>query len=177
MKRRSSLPVPHLGSWSLLAVACLSGTACGQASPRRDTRAFDPALVQEQHRRIAAFDSVVRSINTDSVYKLWHWSLSLPDPKIGQQQAMCEEGRLMYRYGVSAAMAALRRMQDTLWRDADKQQVARLERGLKGESLPIGHGTCGPPTTKEAPYWLREWSVYPLPLLPPSPTDSVPRHP
>lgn len=177
MKRRSSLLHPPHASWSLLAVACLSGTACGQASPRRDTRSFDPALIQEQKRRIAAFDSVVRSINTDSVYKLWHWSLTLPDPKVGQQQAMCEGGRLAYRYGVPATAAALRRMQDTLWRDADPQQVARLGHGLKGESLPVNGTICGPRTTEKAPYWLREWSVYPLPLLPPSPTDSVPRHP
>lgn len=158
----------------LVTSLLFAGTACGQATPRAEPR-FDTALVNEQHRRIAAFDSVVRSINTDSAYKLWHWSLTLSDPKVGQQQAMCEEGRLMYRYGVPAAMAALRRMQDTLWRDVDAQQVARLGRGLKGESLPVNGAICGPTTTEGAPYWLRKWSVYPLPQLPPSPTDSARR--
>lgn len=160
----------------LLAALLVAGTACGQATPRAEPR-FDTALVNEQHRRIAAFDSVVRGIDTDSAYKLWHWSLTLSNPKVGQQQAMCEEDRLMYRYGVPAAMAALRRMQDTLWRDVDAGQVARLGRGLKGESLPFERAICGPRRTEGAPYWLREWSVYPLPQLPPSPTDSAPRHP
>ena len=161
----------------LLAALLLAGTACGQATPRAETR-FDTALVNEQRRRIAAFDSVVRSINTDSVYKLWHWSLTLPDPKVGAQQVECEVDRIGYRYGVPATGAALRRMQDTLWRDVDPQQVARLGHGLKGESLPFERAICGPRTTAErAPYWLEKWSIYPLPQLPPSPRDSEPRHP
>ena len=160
----------------LVTSLLIAGTACGQATPRAEPR-FDTALVNEQHRRIAAFDSVVRSINTDSVYKLWHWTLTLPDPKVGAQQVECELDRIGYRYGVPATAAALRRMQDTLWRDVDAGQVARLGRGLKGESLPFERAICGPRRTEEAPYWLREWSVYPLPQLPPSPTDSVPRRP
>ena len=138
---------------------------------------FDPALVQEQQRRIAAYDSVVRTINTDSVYKLWRWSLTLPDPKVGQQQVQCEIDQMMFHYGGAASMAALRRMEDTLWRGVDPQQIARLRRGLKGMSLPITRAICGPRTTEKAPYWLREWYIYPLPQLPPSPTDSAPRLP
>jgi hypothetical protein len=162
---------------SLAAILSLTVAACGQASARRDTSHWDPALLAEQKLRIAAFDSVVRSINTDSLYKLWHWSLTLPDPKVGQQQVECEGGRLMYRYGVSATMTAIRRMQDTLWQNVDPQQLAWLRRGLKGESLPVNRTICGPRTTERAPYWLENWAVYPLPRLPPSPTDSAPRHP
>ena len=95
---------------------------------RRLDSVLESQTLQEQaiNRRIAAFDSVVRSINTDSVYKLWHSSLSLSDPKVGQQRVKCEQGRLMYRYGAPVAMAALRRMQDTRWRDVDARQVPGL---------------------------------------------------
>src|SRR3954471_140336 len=41
----------------LLAASLLALTACGQARPHGDVTTFDPALVQEQRRRIAAFDS------------------------------------------------------------------------------------------------------------------------
>jgi hypothetical protein len=162
---------------ALSALTALAVAACGQVSARRDSQTEDPALLAEQHRRIAAFDSVVRTINTDSVYKLWRWSLTLAAPKVGQQQVQCEVDQMMFYYGVPASMAALRRMQDTLWRGVDPQQVGRLRRGLEGESLPVTSAICGPRTTEKAPYWLREWYIYPLPQLPPSPTDSAPRLP
>jgi hypothetical protein len=44
------------------AVALISGAGCGQARTPRDTAtSVDPALVEEQRRRIASFDSVVRT--------------------------------------------------------------------------------------------------------------------
>lgn len=150
-------------------------TACGQSSSS-DLRSFDPALVQEQQRRIAAFDSVVRSINTDSAYKLWRWTLTAPDAKVGQQKVQCEYDRIGFVYG-NAGSIAITRMEDTLWRGVDPELVERMKVNLKGMSLPIDASVCGPHPPKQAPYWLREWTVYPLPQLPPSATDSAPRHP
>ena len=177
MKLRPGLAFARPACWPFLAAACLAGTACGQVAGRHEGRAVDAALVQEQHRRIAMFDSVVRTINTDSVYRLWRWSLTLPNPKVGRQQVECETGRLMHHFGIAATAAALRNMEDTLWRNVDAEQLSRLRTGLRGISLPVNPSVCGPDTTARAPYWLRNWTVYPLPQLPPSATDSAPRHP
>jgi hypothetical protein len=153
----------------------LAGTACGQAAPRPETR-FDTALVNEQQRRIARFDSVVRSINTDSAYRLWQRTLTAPDTKLAQRDVQCEYGRLMARYGIHAAGRAIDKMEDTLWVHADGRLVATMHERLRGASMPIGRGTCGPPTDR-APYWLQNWQVPDLPRLPPSPTDSTPMQP
>src|SRR6476661_9961800 len=160
---------------SLLLGLLVAVSACGQAPPRAEAPRFDSALVNEQKRRIAAFDSVVRTINTDPAYHLWQAALIAPNAKVGQQQAECEYGRLMYRYGI-AADAAIRRMQDTLWRHADGALVTRFHQNVRGGALEADDKACGPPPPDRAPYWLREWFVYPLPTLPPSATDSTPRH-
>lgn len=53
--------------------------ACAQApQPPQPGRSFDPALVREQQRRITAYDSVVRAVNTDSAYRLWQATLTAP---------------------------------------------------------------------------------------------------
>lgn len=161
----------------LLASSLLTTVDCQQASSRTEAAQFDSSLVKEQKRRIAMFDSVVRSIKTDSAYKLWQAALTAPNAKVAQLAVECEYGRLNHRYGVAAAGAALDRMHNTLWRHADGTLVARLHQNLRGVAISIGAGTCGPPPREGAPYWLREWSVHPLPQLPPSPTDSAPRKP
>jgi hypothetical protein len=78
------------------AVALVSGIACVQGSPppERPKAPVDPALVQEQRRRIAAFDSVVRLVNTDSAYKLWHATVTAPDIRVAELAVMCEYHRL-----------------------------------------------------------------------------------
>lgn len=172
-RERGIMPLAIL---QLLAAALLSLNACGQARPRSDVTTFDPALVQEQARRIAAFDSVVRTVNTDSAYKLWHWTLMLPDPKRGELEVECEYFRITRHYG-AAGRVAINRMRDTLWRGTDPEQLRRLREGLRGGSLSLSTEACGPFTTSLAPYWLRNWYVYPLPQLPPSPGDSTPPGP
>jgi hypothetical protein len=128
-------------------------------------------LVKEQQRRIAAFDSVVRLVNTDSAYKLWHAMLTAPDIRKAQLAMMCENAHLSDRYG-RAAYVALRRMADTLWRSDDRALVARMDARLEGGSPAIRAETCGPPPEERAPKWLREWWVYDLPKLPPSPDSA-----
>ena len=173
MMRKTLASILKPSCRSVLFTLCISQSACAQMPRNADTSSFDPALVSEQHRRIAMFDSVVRSIDTNSAYKLWHWTVMLSDAKVGQQ-VECEYDCLFFRYG-TAAYYAIRRMEDTVWRDGDPAQRSRTRSGLRGESLPVNEKVCGRPPGQRAPYWLREWFIYPLPQLPPSPTDSAPR--
>jgi hypothetical protein len=158
----------------LMSTLLVLGAACGRTPANDDASRFDTSLVNEQKRRIASFDSVVRSVNTDSAYKLWHWTLTLPNPKIGQQQVECEYGRIEFQYG-NAGSYAIRRMEDTVWRNVDGKALEHMRQGLRGESMPVNDALCGGLPEKQAPYWLRSWTVYPLPQLPPSATDSTPR--
>ena len=150
-----------------------AGLACGQSNSGAIPRTrVDPALVQEQQRRISAFDSVVRSVNTDSSYKLWHAMLAAPDIRKAQLAMMCENARLSDLYG-KAGMQAIRRMLDTLFIRDDPKLVERMERRLVGESPGIGRDTCGDRPGATAPLWLRKWYVPSLPELPPSPDTTV----
>ncbi len=131
----------------------------------------DGALIKEQQRRIAAFDSVVRVVNTDSAYKLWHAMLTAPNIRVTQLAMMCEYHRLSGMYG-EAAYVALRRMGDTLWRHDGAAAVGAMHKRMEGESPAMQRDTCGPPPDKRAPRWLVEWTVYELPKLPPSPDSA-----
>jgi hypothetical protein len=162
---------------ALLAVCApslLAVTACAQSPPRPAKPPIDPALVKEQKRRIAAFDSVVRLVNTDSAFKLWHAMLTAPDIRKAQLAMMCEYQRLDNIYG-RAAFVALGRMADTLWRHDDRTLVSRMDKRLEGASPAYTSTSCGPPPEKMAPKWLERWTVYELPRLPPSPDSTGPR--
>ncbi len=151
----------------------MAAVACAQTPPPRPAKPpVDPALVREQQRRIAAFDSVVRVVNTDSAYKLWHAMLTAPDIRVTQFAVMCEYQRLSQVYG-HASYVALQRMRDTLWRHDDRALVRRMDKRMEGESPAIRGTNCGPPPSKMAPRWLVEWTVYELPKLPPSPDTVV----
>jgi hypothetical protein len=163
----------------LLVCACVmvanALVACAQTPPPPPPRTappFDPALVREQQRRVAAFDSVVRIVNTDSLYRLWQAMLTAPDIRATQLLVDCELQRLSYRYG-RAAYYATKRMNDTLWKRADPAAVRRMDGRMVGGSPPISRDTCGPRPPVRAPRWLRQWTVYALPDLPPSPDDTT----
>ena len=167
---------PRTAPRLILATLLLAATACGQ-SPKSDAAKppIDPAIIAEQRRRIAAFDSVVRTVNTDSAYRLWHAMLTSTHPRVEQLAVMCEYERLSYRFG-QASPTAIKRMTDTLFRDSDRRAVARLDAAMAGASPEISNETCGPLSPPRAPAWLRNWYVYELPKLPPSPdsADSTP---
>lgn len=158
--------------WSGALVGTMLGACAKTPPPPRPVQSFDPALVQERQRRVAAFDSVVRAVNTDSLYRLWQAMLTAPDIRAAQLHVDCELSQLSYRYG-RAAYYATKRMQDTLWKHADPAAVSRMDRRAVGESPPITRGTCGPPPPVRAPRWLRQWEAPPLPALPPSPDDTT----
>ncbi|HUQ46082.1 MAG TPA: hypothetical protein VM033_05490 [Gemmatimonadaceae bacterium] len=161
---------PRTVARSIFATLLL--TACGQ-SPKPDAAdpPIDPAIVAEQRRRIAAFDSVVRTVNTDSAYRLWHAMLTSKHPRVEQLAVMCEYERLSYRYG-QAAPTAIKLMTDTLFRDSDPSAVARLDAAMVGASPELGSDSCKPLSSQRAPEWLRNWTVYELPKLPPSPDSA-----
>ena len=144
--------------------------ACGQQAPPPSRTSVDTTIVREQQRRIAAFDSVVRGVNTDTLYSLWHAMLSAPDIRKAQLAVMCEDFRITDRFGRAGAQA-IDRMNDTLWKRDDPELVNRMDQRLVGESPSIGRDTCGPPV-QAAPVWLRDWNVPALPALPPSPDSA-----
>ena len=159
----------------LYAGAMMANTlvACAQTPPpRRTVQSFDPALVRERERRIATFDSVVRTVNTDSLYHLWQAMLTAPDIRMAQLHVDCAYRHLSFRYG-KAWYDATQRMQDTLWKHADRALVRRMNHRMAGEAIPLGRDTCPGGPSVRAPRWLREWDVPPLPALPPSPDDTT----
>jgi hypothetical protein len=166
---RSSLLLVCAG---VMMVNTLDACAQPPPPPRPAVQSFDPALVRERARRTAAFDSVVRAVNTDSLYNLWQAMLTAPDIRAAQLRVDCELTHLSYRYGL-AAYYATKRMQDTLWKHADPAAVNRMDRRAEGSSPSITRGTCGPPPAVRAPRWLRRWEAPPLPALPPSPDDTT----
>lgn len=159
----------HVALLTVCASSLFTVAACAQ--PRPAKAPIDPALVKEQKRRIAAFDSVVRLVNTDSAFKLWHAMLTAPDIRKAQLAMMCENARVSDMYG-EAAYVALDRMADTLWKRDDPALVSRMDKRLVGPSLAYTSTSCGQPTTQMAPKWLREWTVYELPKLPPAPDSA-----
>ena len=160
-------------SLNLIAAAILiAATSCA----RSDSQQFDPKLVKEYNRRIAAYDSVVRSINTDTVYGLWRALLVADDPQAALMRVQCAYARLEYRYGANAVFDADKRMRDTLWRGVSREALARMTASVADVDHSMGRGTCDPMPTEHAPKWLVDWTIYPLPQLPPSATDSSSRH-
>jgi len=95
-------------------------------------------------------DSVARSINTDSLYRLYRASLHADNPIQLTGAAQCETARLMLRYGAVLADAAIRRMQDTLIKPGEKADWDRLDARLRGMSaqdnakLGVSDRKCGP---------------------------------
>ena len=71
-------------------------------------------------------DSISRTINTDSLYHLYHRMLLAKDPATLMGLVNCEDGRLSWKYGAEPAELATRRMQDTLWRPGERDAAKRM---------------------------------------------------
>lgn len=162
---------PFVAAVSLLLLSGFS--ACGgQSGPRASASGgHDPALVREQRQRIAAFDSVVRSINTDSSYRAWHTMLTAPDLRAAQLAMLCDQHRLNRLYGRAGAKA-LERMRDTLWKHVDRKLVLRLDQRSGGRWPGISRNTCGTVDLPPTPTWLDYWDIPALPALPPAPDST-----
>ena len=74
----------------------------------------------------------------------------------------------------AAALARVAEVAERLaMKHADRALVTRMDRRMVGESPAYTWNSCGPPPAKRAPWWLRHWTVYELPKLPPSPDTVV----
>jgi len=131
----------------LVAIASGCESAQPEAAPvpqpvnewQRDSSAYDDALAIWL-RDSAVVDSVARTINTDSLFRMYRRMLRDTNPAPIMQEIACEEWRLRRRYKALPSQAALRRMMDTLWWPPEADAVRRMNERLDG----IGPVTTGP---------------------------------
>ena len=100
-------------------------------------------------RDSTVIDSISRTINTDSLYRLFRAALP-PQPMVPIVRALnCESDRLSARYGSIPADAEIERMNDTLWRGIRKADVDAMNSRLNNVSIPelvalgSGQDDCG----------------------------------
>ena len=126
-----------------------------QARWRRDTAKYIQDSTKWARDSIVR-DSISRSINTDSLYRLYHRMLAASEPVSIMFLVRCEEGRLPWRYGVEPATAAMTRMNDTLWRSDEREAANRMWDKIRDMSVGemAGQGVnnvkCGWPRPKMA---------------------------
>jgi hypothetical protein len=106
---------------------------------QRDSSAYDEA-VAIWLRDSAVVDSVARTINTDSLFRMYRRMLNDTNPAAKMQEIACEEWRLRRRYQTLPSTAAQRRMMDTLWWPPEADAVRRMNERLAN----IGPITTGP---------------------------------
>jgi hypothetical protein len=100
-------------------------------------------------RDSVVIDSISRTINTDSVYRLRRAQLHADDPVRIQGLIECESYRLHWVYGSNAAEDARRRMSDTLYRKTDSADMKRVSDRLQSMtpremiSVGVGEMQCG----------------------------------
>lgn len=133
-------------------------TAC-QAGPRHPTPAAQIRWSQDSAAYVRASakwvrdsvvrDSISRTINTDSLYRLYHRMLNATDPVPVMLLVNCERGRLTWTYGLEPALHALQRMQDTLWRAGERGLASRMWDRIQNMSVAemadqgVSPGKCG----------------------------------
>jgi hypothetical protein len=80
-------------------------------------------------------DSISHSVDTDSLYRLYHRMLVAEDPVPIMFLVNCEGLRLMWKYGGLPANDAMTRMTDTLWRKDEGQAANRMWSKLSNMSV------------------------------------------
>ena len=94
-------------------------------------------------------DSISRTINTDSLYRLYRTFIAAENPVPVWGAILCETVRLSRTYGSLPAHAAEDRMLDTTFHPADKVSRERAEHRLRimtpeeALSVTMGARTCG----------------------------------
>jgi hypothetical protein len=136
-----------MGLAALVAIANGCESAQPEAAPlpqavndwQRDSSAYDDALAIWL-RDSAVVDSVSRTINTDSMYRMYRRMLHDTNPAPIMQEIACEEWRLRRRYRVLPSMAAQRRMMDSVYWPPEADAVRRMNERLQN----LGPVTAGP---------------------------------
>ena len=117
------------------AVALLTRqeSSAAMARWRADSVAYSHEL-DEWTRDSLTIDSIARTINTDSTYRLWHRMLGMEHPEMLFPQIDCERDRILRHYGERPGAVAFKRMDDTLMRSVDrsvtKAMLERIPRGI-----------------------------------------------
>jgi hypothetical protein len=94
-------------------------------------------------------DSISRTINTDSLYKLNRARLVAANPVPLEGERECEEARLSARFGAIPAEMAITRMEDTLWKRGEEAAVRKMEDRLHNMtveemgSIGVSQRKCG----------------------------------
>jgi hypothetical protein len=97
-------------------------------------------------RDSAVVDSVSRTVDTDSLYRLYRALLTADDPAVAYEEIACEAWRIERRYHERPANAAVRRMLDTVWRSGDADALRELNgRFPAPKQVRIEHSVCGYP--------------------------------
>lgn len=73
-------------------------------------------------------DSISHTVDTDSLYRLYRRMFAAADPVPVMALVGCELGRLSWTYGGLPVGAAVKRMEDTLWRRSERDSVKRRRR-------------------------------------------------
>jgi hypothetical protein len=129
----------------VIASGCESGETESAPSPQvidpwqRDSAAYEGALAMWL-RDSAVVDSVSRTINTDSLYRLYRLMLHHPNPGAVMPEIACEGWRIRRRYRALPAIEAERRMKDTVWLPDEADAVRQMNERLAG----VGEVTTGP---------------------------------
>lgn len=79
-------------------------------------------------------DSISRSVNTDSLYHLYHQMLVAPDPVPIMLLVNCESGRVTWLYG-TPGITAMQRMDDTVWRPNERAAANRMWDKIRNMSV------------------------------------------
>jgi hypothetical protein len=142
-----------------LILAAVTGAAC-QTSPAprptvdaaarwsQDSANYVRDSIKWVHDSVVV-DSISRTVNTDSLYRLNRAQLRAEDPIPLQRAIGCEMSRLYWVYGPNAAGDAYHRMLDTLYRPVDRADMTRVSNRLHSlsieemASLGSGPGQCG----------------------------------
>jgi hypothetical protein len=138
----------------VLLGACSASAGSGSSSRSSESvpLAWAPESVRiAQEEAVWKQDSVVldslsRTVNTDSLFRVGRAMLISRDPARLMNAAACERYRLAWRHGARPAQLAIWRMEDTLYAadeaDAVEQMRERLDRGFGVE---LGRKSCGDP--------------------------------
>lgn len=92
-------------------------------------------------------DSISRTINTDVLFRDSHRMLAAPDPNAVIGDVDCDRSRILWRYGAIPGEMAIRRMEDTVWKEADASAVramnVKLDHATLAQQEAFGRRLCG----------------------------------
>jgi hypothetical protein len=164
-----------------LCMALPSVAACQSGQPRtltpdeqarwtRDSARYVQDSVKWVHDSVVR-DSISRTVDTDSLYRLYHRMLVAPDPVPIMLLVNCERFRLTWVYAGLPAIAAMTRMEDTLWRQNERDVANRMWDRIRNMSVDqmANQGTSRSKCGIRAPRMPRSYNGTDLDAIPSRP--------